>query len=645
MARSTSTTSSTSSLLFFLSSLLTSTLGAEYTISNAQDFVTFYNVVSCGSTHSGTTVLLENDLDFAGGYSEQLDIVGINHDNPFNGVFDGQGHIISNLNMSSSSLEYTGIIGFSQGTTIQNVVIDASCSFESSIAFDYSYVGSALGSCFSGNGPCIIESVVNMASVSFKGNATYNLFVGGIAGFATTYGHPNTLKNCVNYGPVTQSGTSGSWTYISGIASAIEGSSTTTASIHNCLNYGTITHSGSSKNLVIGGIAGNSYYTTFGNCVNSGAISTNQESENIGGIVGQIYTYSEITHCFWTSDAGDVSAYGVNKTRVDVTETSLVTLNQATLDELNEYASKNSSWSKWVMLHLNGERISTFEKESLIGIVSALPVTLKEGYSFLWFKDAGCREVFDPKADHPMSLYAGWIPNNYTVTFDLGNGTIVNESFPFNTTIEYPKNMVREGFTFSGWDNRPEFMPAMNIAIKALWIPNNYTVTFDLGNGTVVNESFPFNATIAYPKNMMREGYTFSGWDNRPEFMPAMDITIKAQWVEAIVSRDVEIVFETKDIATKDEEEMKEEIREIIKTYTDEEFVIEKIEIDPETGETRVIIKFSDPETANEFVRVINENKRPDSPIKNARAINELGHSLSSPKWILSLFSLVLLSF
>ena len=130
MARS--TTTATSSLLFLLSSLLSTTLGAEIKISNVQGLIELSENVNSGTNYSGTTVLLDSDLDFSGGYSEQFSVIGYNSNNYFNGVFDGQGHTISNLRVNSSSLEYIGLFGYSQGATIQNVVIDGSCSFMNS---------------------------------------------------------------------------------------------------------------------------------------------------------------------------------------------------------------------------------------------------------------------------------------------------------------------------------------------------------------------------------------------------------------------------------------------------------------------------------------------------------------------------------
>ena len=67
--------------------------------------------------------------------------------------------------------------------------------------------------------------------------------------------------------------------------------------------------------------------------------------------------------------------------------------------------------------------------------------------------------------------------------------------------------------------------------------------------------------------------------------MPAENITVTANWT-ANFTEFVEIIFETRDLKEKD-------VREIIKKYSDSEFVIVKFESDEETGGIRVIVKFS----------------------------------------------------
>ena len=95
--------------------------------------------------YSGTTVFLDADLNFSG---RTLAPVG-----SFQGAFDGQGHIISNLAMNSSS-EFVGLFGYSIGATIRNVVLDSSCSINSYNA-DNTYIGGIVGECYNF---CFIEN-------------------------------------------------------------------------------------------------------------------------------------------------------------------------------------------------------------------------------------------------------------------------------------------------------------------------------------------------------------------------------------------------------------------------------------------------------------------------------------------------------
>ena len=105
-----------------------------------------------------------------------------------------------------------------------------------------------------------------------------------------------------------------------------------------------------------------------------------------------------------------------------------------------------------------------------------------------------------------------------------------------------------------------------------------------------------FNETIEYPEEMTREGFTFTGWSPRPERMPAENIIVNIQWEITNPTEYVEIVFSDKGLG---EEEVREIIKEIVTEGT--EFEIVKFESEPD--ETTVIIKFSDKETAEEFIK------------------------------------------
>ena len=604
-------------IVLFLLALLPASLCAELRISDVQGLIDLSRTVNNGTNFSGTTVLLDSDIDFSGSYSELFAPIGLYNENgdkkPFQGTFDGQGHAINNLNMSTLS-ESTGLFGFSRGTTIRNVVIGDSCSFANFLSTNdgsiYPYIGSVFGVCFSLNTPCTIQGVVNMGRVSFTGDGPRIVFTGGIIGAIVAREHPSFLKNCVNYGPITHTG-SCSFAEIGGITGISDRKVYHYNRIQNCLNYGTITFSGLSSYIIVGGIAGNSIYGIFENCVNSGRLSLNKESNHIGGILGGIANYAEITHCFWTIDFGNIGVYGVNEGNVNVTESSLSTLNQTVLDDLNRYArTKDDDWENWVMLYLNGGRINDLDKESVVGIQGSLPVPMKEGNSLMsWYKNSECTDRFDPEIDNTSeisALYAGLGPNNYTATFDLGNGTIVEKSFIFNTSVEYPRIIVKEGFTLS-WNTNLVLMPARDITATALWIPNIYTVSFDSNGGselTISSKTVTFNSTYGDLPTPSKEDFRFIGWftennesvTNETVVVTANNHTLHAQWKE-IQPGFVEIVFEKKEIS-------EEEIRDVANKYTNAEFTIQKIEVD-KSGEIRVIIKFDDSENAKSFVETI----------------------------------------
>lgn len=113
--------------------------------------------------------------------------------------------------------------------------------------------------------------------------------------------------------------------------------------------------------------------------------------------------------------------------------------------------------------------------------------------------------------DH--TLYAHWKLNEYTITFVFNNGTEPEvRVFVFNETVTYPVIPVREGHTFSGWSEEISFMPSGDRVIEAQWEPNNYTIMFVFNNGESDHvKVLEFNSTIDYPKNVEKEGEIFNG--------------------------------------------------------------------------------------------------------------------------------------
>ena len=79
----------------------------------------------------------------------------------------------------------------------------------------------------------------------------------------------------------------------------------------------------------------------------------------------------------------------------------------------------------------------------------------------------------------------------------------------------------------------------------------------------------------------------------------------------------VEIVFGRKDLS-------RVEIEKIIKPFTDEDFFIERIEVDCKTGETTVIVRFKEKEEARRFVETFRRSSEFSKYIKRIGVIDGL---------------------
>ena len=174
--------------------------------------------------------------------------------------------------------------------------------------------------------------------------------LGGVAGCFSYYGinYNISIRNCANYGSVTNSAAGRGNAYLGGIVGYCLDYSLSKAYIQNCLNHGPVTNK--QKDITyhyIGGISGYSNGNTIiENCVSAGRISSSSGTNSIEAIIGSNKGV-EITHCFWTNDVGydSVLGYGGDD---KVENTSKIEVNMTTVNSLNDYAT-NGNWSKWLL--------------------------------------------------------------------------------------------------------------------------------------------------------------------------------------------------------------------------------------------------------------------------------------------------------
>ena len=156
--------------------------------------------------------------------------------------------------------------------------------------------------------------------------------------------------------------------------------------------------------------------------------------------------------------------------------------------------------------------------------IDAIPA---EGYHFTKWSDGNTdnpRAVTVENSD--ISLEAQFEVNIYKLTYNVDGAEYKAYDVAYNTTITAEANPTKEGYTFSGWDAVPETMPAKDVVVNGTFTINSYKAVFKIGEEVIDTKSIVYGEAITTPEAPLKEGYTFEGWKDVPENMPARDIEI-----------------------------------------------------------------------------------------------------------------------
>ncbi|MDE6679792.1 MAG: InlB B-repeat-containing protein, partial [Muribaculaceae bacterium] len=171
---------------------------------------------------------------------------------------------------------------------------------------------------------------------------------------------------------------------------------------------------------------------------------------------------------------------------------------------------------------IDGETIDTISVE-YGAVINAPAAPEKEDYRF-----EGWQNVPETMPAHDIVIEGSYVysPDLFNVVFMIDGETIETIIVEAGDPIVAPEAPEREGYTFGGWQDIPEVMPNHDVVINGSYTANTYEVIFIVNGETVETATVEYGATVVAPEMSEREGYTFSGWLNLPETMPAQSIEV-----------------------------------------------------------------------------------------------------------------------
>ena len=153
----------------------------------------------------------------------------------------------------------------------------------------------------------------------------------------------------------------------------------------------------------------------------------------------------------------------------------------------------------------------------------------KTGYTF-----SGWDEVPSTMPAKDVTVNGTFAINSYMLTYFVDGEEYKTFEILFDTAITPEAEPTKEGYTFSGWSDIPETMPANDVTVTGSFIVNKYQVTYIVDGEVFATDYVEYGATIVPPDVDEKEGFTFSGWADVPETMPAHNITIYGSFTSGI---------------------------------------------------------------------------------------------------------------
>lgn len=260
---------------------------ASVDISTPQELAALARAVDIdGITFSGVTFELTKDIDLDGCLWDPIGLMegdmlhgaADGGEHPFMGNFDGNGHVISRMDIEGSYI-CAGLFGVVGNTNMDDLGGELYTISNLTVGGTVEVTDAAAGGIVGAGGNLLLTNCVNNATITVSGAAIAG---GGILAF----GLGVVVDNCVNgsgadISVATTSADSEMWG-VGGIAGIVY-----LGSIYNCANFASVTFSTDTEGLTIaGGVMGLGLSGTVCNCYNTGAATAAGSNSVAGGICG-----------------------------------------------------------------------------------------------------------------------------------------------------------------------------------------------------------------------------------------------------------------------------------------------------------------------------------------------------------------------
>ena len=287
----------------------------SYTVTSADGLMNIAELVNGGK--SDINITLDTDIDLTG---KNWTPIGTSFSNKYTGTFDGGGHTIKGLTVTTND-QFVGLFGYlDRAGTVKNVVMEG-------IQITSNHV------LMSGNtGGVVGYSWGTIENCSVSGSVSGTVYVGGVVGAQID----GSITGC------SSSATVKGMVDVGGVAGQTNSSATLTA----CYATGNVTlEIAPKKNIAGGGLVGMNAGSSLLACYATGNVTSTGSSTgyvHIGGFLGDNYT--TVTACYWKNNHEQGIGYNKKSTGATKVDGTDVTWQKAVATMNTALQNAGSEW-------------------------------------------------------------------------------------------------------------------------------------------------------------------------------------------------------------------------------------------------------------------------------------------------------------
>ena len=285
----------------------------SYTVTSADGLMNIAKLVNGGKTDINIT--LDTDIDLTG---KNWTPIGTSFSNKYTGTFDGGGHTIKGLTVTTND-QFVGLFGsIGNAGTVKNVMMEG-------VQITSNHMSGSIGG-------VVGYSWGTIENCSVSGSVSGTIFVGGVVGAQWE----GSITGCSS--SATVKGT----VEVGGVAGETNSSATLTA----CYATGNVTiEINPAKNIAGGSLVGMNAGSSLLACYATGNVTSTGSSTgkvHIGGFLGNNYT--TVTACYWKNNHEQGIGYNKKSTEATKVDGTSVTWQKA-VDAMN--TALQTAGSKW----------------------------------------------------------------------------------------------------------------------------------------------------------------------------------------------------------------------------------------------------------------------------------------------------------